>query len=124
MRYILVPAKNCPGEANPEGLDHCVVAEDAASAETISEMKYFLEEFGANSENYLAATRTAPSKYRGTGSGDTPIASYIQLYRIQGTNLTGGFLFRDNIKDIIFDALKTRHNINANEDNSFNPTKM
>ncbi len=112
MKYQIVPANEAPAEANPTGLDYCLIAIEPEKQETISELNYFGEEFGANSENYLAPTRTNPSKYRGTGSGNTPIASYIQLYRVQG-NLTGGFLFHEDIKDIVLNALETRHNINV-----------
>jgi hypothetical protein len=124
MNYILVPAKESPPEA-PKNLDYCLIAIEPFDNETIKEMKYFHDEFGPNSENYLMTKRTSPSRHHGLGSGTNPVTSYIELYFLQGhPAVVRGFLFRDNIKDTILNALEARHNINMNEDNSYTPFKM
>lgn len=125
MKYILVPANESPPEVDPKNLDYCLIAIEPFDNETIKEMKYFHDEFGANSENYLMTKRTSPSRYRESGSGTNPVTSYIELYFLQGhPGVVRGFLFRDNIKDIILNALEARHNINMNADNSYNRFKM
>ena len=109
MKIRFLPASECPhnlpiitsNKQNPRL--YCAIIEDPDHS-TEQAIKLLVSEYGANSESYMRFHRINPSKYRGTGSGNDRIQSYIMPYQAGG--YTQGIFYYDNIKEFIEEKIK------------------